>query len=146
MVRTFRTLALFSLLALLGLSSGSAQGSSAPAPAGKTFGPLGELKTSSFVVKLSSNPAPPIRGKDLLEVLIMDASGRPVEGAKVFFDLNMTNMNHGKNVVEASGTGKGHYFGEVRFMMPGPWRVIVRIEAAGHPSEDLRFEFQVNWR
>jgi hypothetical protein len=132
------------LLTLAGIGAGFAQGGSAPASTGKTFGLLGELKTATYVVRLSSDPAPPIRGLDTLEAIITDPSGKAIEGAKITFDLNMTNMNHGKNVVAAAERGKGQYLGEARFMMPGPWRVIVRIEAAGHPSEDLRFEFQVN--
>ncbi|MEI6386870.1 MAG: FixH family protein [Spirochaetota bacterium] len=146
MLKEGKGIALLVLLVSAGLVMGFAQGSSATSTPAKAFGLLGEVKTINYVVRLSSNPAPPIRGLDMLEAIISDPSGKPIEGAKVSFDLNMTNMNHGKNVVMAAAKEQGQYLGEVRFMMPGPWRVIVHIEAAGRPSEDFRFEFKVNWR
>jgi hypothetical protein len=57
----------------------------------------------------------------------------------------MTNMSHGKNVVNANATGDGHYNGNVSFLMPGPWRVIVGIDRSGQTST-VRFDFNVNFK
>jgi len=100
----------------------------------------------NFVVRLSSRPTPPIRGISTLEAAVTDTKGQPVNDAQVLFDLDMTTMSHGKNIVAAAPQGNGRYFGQVRFMMPGPWRVIAVVEQPGHPAEQVRFDFNVNFR
>jgi len=95
------------------------------------------------MVWVFSNPNPPIRGTNTFEALVTDAKGQPVSDAALSFDIDMTNMSHGKNVVTASALGEGRYRGDVHFLMPGPWRVIVGIDRAGQTST-VRFDFMVN--
>lgn len=76
--------------------------------------------------------------------MIFDADGQPVSDAAISFDIDMTNMSHGKNVTAAESLGDGWYSGEVFFLMPGPWRVIVGVERAGETTT-VRFDFMVNW-
>jgi hypothetical protein len=113
---------------------------SAPPP-----GLLGEGRSASYVVRLSSEPVAPVRGKDILRALVTDGTGSTVADAQLSFDLDMIRMSHGKNVVDAVSQGKGLYAGEVHFLMPGLWRVIVRVARPGHDPESLRFEFNVKW-
>ena len=105
---------------------------------------LGGKPSGDRLVWLFSNPNPPVRGDNTFEVLITDANGRPIADATITFDINMTNMNHGKNVVTASPLGEGRYSGVVHFLMAGPWRVIVGIDRAGK-TNTVRFDFTVNW-
>jgi hypothetical protein len=128
----------FSLFALLMLLAGSGRAAAAP-------GPLGETRSANFNVTLSCDPSPPIRGIGTLDAIVTDAAGKPVTDALVSFDLNMTNMNHGKNIVVAVSRGDGHYVGQVRYMMPGPWRVLVHVAPPTQAPEDLRFEFKVRF-
>lgn len=79
----------------------------------------------------------------MLEALVSDADGQPVSDATVAFDLDMTNMSHGKYVVPAVPAGNGRYTGMVFFRMGGPWRVIVSTERPGRPTEQVRFDFAV---
>jgi YtkA-like len=106
---------------------------------------LGGKPSGDLLVWISSNPTQPIRGDNILEALVTDSKGQPITDATVSFDINMTNMNHGKNVVTASSVGGGHYRGNIFFLMPGPWRVIVSVERAGQTST-VRFDFTVNFR
>jgi hypothetical protein len=106
---------------------------------------LGGKQSGELLVWIYGNPNPPIRGANTLEVFVADATGKPITDAKVSFDLDMTNMSHGKNVVTASSLGEGRYNGSVNFLMPGPWRVIVGVDRNGQ-TEKIRFEFNVNWR
>jgi len=124
----------------LPLSTPTANGSLALAP-----GTLGK-KSANFVVRLSSTPTPPVRGISILEAVVTDTKGQPINDAQVSFDLDMTTMSHGKNIVAAAPQGNGRYVGQVRFMMPGPWRVIAVVEQPGHPAEQVRFDFNVNFR
>ena len=106
---------------------------------------LGGKQSDNLLVWIFSDHNPAIRGGNTIEVLVADTNGQPISDAKVSFDLNMTNMNHGKNVVAASSLGEGRYSGEVYFLMPGPWRVIVGIERPGQ-TNTVRFEIMVNLR
>ena len=124
----------------LPLSTPTANGSLALAP-----GTL-EKRSASFVVRLSSNPTPPLRGIGTLEAVVTDTKGQPINDARVSFDLDMTTMSHGKNIVAAAPQGNGRYVGQVRFMMPGPWRAITVVERPGQPAEQVRFDFNVNFR
>jgi hypothetical protein len=103
---------------------------------------LGGKPSDDLLVWIFSNPNPPTRGANTFEAFITDANGQPITDATVTFDINMTNMNHGKNVVTASSLGEGHYSGDVQFLMPGPWRAIVGIERAGQINP-VRFDFMV---
>ena len=94
------------------------------------------------MVWLFSQPAAPARGNDKLDAYVTDAAGQPVTDAKVSFDIDMTNMSHGKDVIAASATGNGHYSGQVFFLMPGPWRVIVTIQRGGQ-EVSARFDFNI---
>jgi hypothetical protein len=105
---------------------------------------LGGKPSGDLLVWLFSNPNPPVRGDNTFEVLITDLNGQPITDATITFDINMTNMNHGKNVVTASSSGEGHYSAVVHFLMSGPWRVIVGIDRAGQ-TDTVRFDFLVGW-
>jgi hypothetical protein len=114
-----------------------------PDPAMTQVPALGGKPSGDLLVWIFSNPTSPIRGNNTFEAFVTDANGQPITDATVTFDINMTNMNHGKNVVTASSLGDGHYSGDVHFLMSGPWRVIVGIERAGQITP-VRFDFMVH--
>ncbi len=109
-----------------------------PAPA------LGGKPSGDLLVWIFSNHTPPVRGVNTFEALVTDSQGQPISDATVSFDIDMTNMSHGKNVMAASSLGNGHYDANVHFLMPGPWRVIVGVRRAGQTST-VRFDFMVSW-
>ncbi len=115
------------------------------APRGTVLG-KGSQQIGDLTVWLSAPARPPVRGQNEIEALVLTSGGQPVTNAKVYFDLDMTNMSHGKNVVAAPHAGEGRYAGSVFFMMPGPWRVIVTIERGGKSVGTARFDFNVNLR
>jgi hypothetical protein len=115
------------------------------APATKQALALGTKQSGNLTVSLSSNPNPPIRGNNIFEALVTDERGQTVPDAKLSFDIDMTNMSHGKDIITASSLGEGHYSGKVYFLMPGPWRLIVNIERGGQAAT-IRFDFNVNWK
>jgi hypothetical protein len=106
---------------------------------------LGGKQNGELYVWIYSNPNPPIRGENVFEAVVTDANGQPVTDAKISFDFDMINMSHGKNIVEATPLGEGHYAGKVHFLMPGPWRVIVAIERSEQTST-IRYDFNVNFQ
>jgi hypothetical protein len=100
------------------------------------------LRAGEYVVWLTSGAAP-TRGVAQLDALVLDKNDQPVTDAAVSFDIDMTNMSHGKTVIKTAAAGDGHYAGQVRFMMSGPWRVIVTIERSNQTPVSARFNFSV---
>ena len=86
---------------------------------------------------------PPVTGVTSVDAYLEGDGGQPIADATVTFDVDMTNMSHGKTLVPTHATGGGHYAGDVHFMMPGPWRIIATIERPGHTPVALRFDFRV---
>ena len=144
----YRSLLIVLVLALIALSG--CAGNSAPKTASAQTlqgqPSLGSKQLNGLTVTLLSSPARPIRGVGTLEAVLMNAQAQPVTDARVSFDIDMTNMSHGKYVVAATQTAQGRYAGQVRFMMPGPWRAIVAIERPGQQPLLVRFDFPVNFR
>lgn len=104
---------------------------------------LGGKKSGDLYVWIYSDPNPPKRGDNSFEAFIADADGQPISEAKISFDVDMTNMSHGKTVIVMTSTGNGHYSGKIHFLMPGPWRIIVGIERQGQTNSSVRFDFNV---
>ena len=115
----------------------------AQAPAGTI---LARQQTATLQAWLSCDPTQPIRGTADMDAYLMDMDGQPVTNAQVTFDIDMTNMSHGKYLAPTEPAGEGHYVGDVHFSMPGPWRIITLIERPGHETATVRFEFSVNRR
>lgn len=114
-----------------------------PAEVKLTGTPLGDgLRAGDYAVWLTSANAPK-RGTAQLDAVVLDKDNQPVTDATVSFDIDMTNMSHGKNVIKTTAAGDGHYAGDVHFMMGGPWRVIVIIERGGQAPVNARFNFNV---
>lgn len=120
-------------------------GPASQAPATTQAPALGTKQGGDLTIRLSSNPTPPIRGNNIFEAIVTDAQGKPVSDAKLSFDIDMTNMSHGKDIITASSLGDGRYSAKVNFLMPGPWRMIVSVDRAGQTNK-VRFDFNVNWR
>jgi hypothetical protein len=105
--------------------------------------PLGDgQRVGDYTVWLTSATVP-TRGVAQLEAVVLDKENKPVTDATVSFDVDMTNMSHGKNVLQTNPMDAGHYTGNVRFMMGGPWRVIVVIQRPNQTPVSARFNFNV---
>jgi copper(I)-binding protein len=111
------------------------------APDGPT---LADVQNGGLHGWLASTPQPPARGDATIDAYLVTDDGQPVEDATITFDIDMTNMSHGKYLAPATATGGGHYAGNVHFSMGGPWRLIAIVERPGQESVNLRFEFNVD--
>jgi hypothetical protein len=77
-----------------------------------------------------------LQSYDLL-VTLTDASGQPIDGASVYFDLDMPTMPMDNNHPIAEPLGGGRYQAKALFTMEGEWRTTVRAKVAGkeHAAE-----------
>jgi hypothetical protein len=78
-------------------------------------------------ISLSTDPDPLRPGKATFIISVKDAAGKPVDNAKVFFDLNMTAMNMGTQRGDAISQGNGAYAASGNMSMRGPWRVSTKV-------------------
>ncbi len=86
--------------------------------------------------ELTTNPSPPHKGKNGIQVTLASADGKPLSGAKVsvrFFvpamaEMGMAAMNAMAQLAEQ---GNGTYRGEVELASGGTWQVTVSVEQGG---------------
>ena len=83
--------------------------------------------TGSEAVSLTTNPNPLQMGPATFIIDVKDKSGKPVDNATVFFDLNMTAMNMWTQQGNATSQGNGKYAASGGMSMRGPWRVSTKI-------------------
>src|SRR5262249_9114577 len=127
-MKTHSCLLLLSLLAAAGCSR-------PPAPATTTAGDLG--------VRLALDPDPPTTGDNALLVTLTDASGKPVDGARLAFQYDMPAMGampEMKGGGEVKPEGQGRYLIVYPLTMLGDWTLIVGIEAPGHPRSQIKLK------
>ena len=117
------------LLSLLGATACS----KTPTPPTTTAGDLN--------VALALDPDPPTTGDNALLVTLRDASGKPVEGARLGFEYDMPAMGampEMKGGGETKSLGQGRYRVAYPLQMNGDWTLTLGIEAPGHPPARVR--------
>lgn len=93
-------------------------------------------------ISLLTNPNPPRLGQTTLIITVKDKNNRPVDNAKVFFDLNMTTMNMGTQQGNATSQGNGQYGATGSLSMGGPWAVRTKVTMPG--GEIINKDFTIN--
>jgi len=86
--------------------------------------------------ELTTDPSPPHKGKNRLQVKLTAPDGKPLSGAKVtvrFFMPGMPEMGMAEMNVTAqlSDQGNGTYAGEAELGSGGTWQVTISAEQAG---------------
>ncbi|MEI8308509.1 MAG: FixH family protein [Chloroflexales bacterium] len=90
---------------------------------------------------LDSQSAPRKNTTQHLRITLVDADGRPVENANIYFDMtmNMLCLSDGKPV--ANAVGRGGYEVDVVYVMAGDWKVTA---VATLGDRDLRATFPIH--
>lgn len=78
-------------------------------------------------ISLTTDPNPLQPGPATFIIDVKDKTGKPVDNATVFFDLNMTTMNMGTQQGNAISQGNGRYVASGKMSMRGPWRVATKV-------------------
>ncbi|HEU5086112.1 MAG TPA: FixH family protein [Roseiflexaceae bacterium] len=77
----------------------------------------------------------PINREQEMTITLMDASGKPVDGAIVALDLVMPAMPMGQNKPLADPLGGGRYRVRAAYSMLGDWKTTVRATINGKAYE-----------
>jgi len=84
-------------------------------------------KVGNLQVSLTTDPNPLRMGQATFIIDVKERSGKPVDNANVFFDLNMTAMNMGTQQGNATAQGNGQYAATGKMTMQGPWKVTTKV-------------------
>lgn len=113
-----------------------------PTPLASAAGPaIQEKRVGDLVVAVFPAADAAKVGESAIRVRVRDAGGAPVEKAKVSFNYTMDMPGMAIESAEAKEIGDGVYEGMAKFMMGGPWGLVVQIDRPGKPT--LREKFTV---
>lgn len=95
-------------------------------------------------IQVESDPSPAGVGDAELVFIITDASGNPVEGARVDVSADHTDMSGMGMSGAATNQGSGRYSINANFSMTGNWKltVYVRNDSGLDYKEDIDFKVQ----
>lgn len=94
-------------------------------------------------ISLTTDPNPLQMGPATFMIEVKDKEGKPVDNAKVFFDLNMTAMNMGTQQGNATAQGNGQYAATGTMTMRGPWRVRTSVTMPDGSTKNKDFTVNV---
>ena len=108
---------------------------------------LSKQTASAMSVKvMSATPAPPAKLTNELTLQLLDAAGRPVDGATISVVPFMPDHGHG-SAVKPAVTPKGGGVYDVTNLydpLPGLWRVTVTVQMPNVAAQDVAFSFCID--
>lgn len=107
------------------------------AACGSVETPVDTTSSKQVTIKVDTNPSPAMTGDIELMFTITDASGAPIEGAKVDISADHTDMMGMGMSGAATDQGGGQYSIKAGFSMSGNWKltVYVRKDALDYKEE-----------
>jgi hypothetical protein len=85
----------------------------------------------SAVMKAHIEQRPVAGGLTTIDLHLSDPQGLPIDGASVFSQAQMTNMQMGTKQSGVKYMGQGNYTVQLQFTMTGPWLITVQAHADG---------------
>lgn len=89
--------------------------------------PASSSGNGEVAIVLETDPSPPTMGDVELIILVTDAQGNPLEGAKVDVGADHTDMSGMGMHGPASEQGDGRYAIKANFSMTGNWKITVYV-------------------
>lgn len=86
----------------------------------------GGTSQDGFAVNMTVQPAQPTVGDGALIISIRDEAGRPVEGAQLTVEGNMSHAGMKPSFGRVTGGGDGQYAVAITWTMAGDWYVDIR--------------------
>jgi hypothetical protein len=106
-----------------------------------------ETSTGALSIKLmEATPAPPQKQSNALVLQVVDAAGKPVDGATLSVTPFMPDHGHGSSVKPTvTPMGGGVYdVANVYLPMPGLWRLTVTVQMPNVAAQDAAFQFCID--
>ena len=108
-----------------------------------TLSPSESAAGTNGEISLSTDPSPLRPGRATFMIDVKDENGKPVDGATVSFDINMTSMNMGTQRGTATSQGNGRYSAMGNMSMRGPWKVATSVKMPDGSTQSKDFTVNV---
>jgi hypothetical protein len=82
---------------------------------------------STVAIDCAISPQPVRIGPAILNVKLRDAAGKPVAGARVNVEADMSHPGMAPLFADAKEIAAGQYQGALEFAMPGDWFVLIHV-------------------
>jgi hypothetical protein len=94
---------------------------------------------SQVTVEHTISPDPPQVGSTAVAVRLTDRAGKPVSGARITLEADMSHPGMAPVFEEANETEPGQYQAHLRFGMAGDWVVLLHIRLPGGHTLERQF-------
>jgi hypothetical protein len=82
---------------------------------------------SAVSIDYAISPQPARIGPSILDLKLRDAAGKPVAGARVNLEADMSHPGMAPLFADAKEIAAGQYQGALEFAMPGDWFVLIHV-------------------
>jgi len=79
-------------------------------------------------------------GASVITVVVADAEGKAISGARVSVEGDMTHAGMGPVIAEAKEIGPGRYQAPFEFSMGGDWVIVVHVRLLSGQTAERQFE------
>jgi hypothetical protein len=86
------------------------------------------------------SPEPPTIGAATLILKLADSAAKPVSGARITVEADMSHPGMAPVFEEASETGPGQYQAHLKFPMAGDWVVLLHVQLPGGQRLERQFD------
>jgi hypothetical protein len=101
------------------------------------------IDASSLVtVEHTISPDPPRVGPAKVVLRVMDRDGKPISGARIELEADMSHAGMAPVLEETKETRPGEYQADVKFGMAGDWIVLLHVRLPG--AQTLERQFNVS--
>jgi membrane fusion protein, copper/silver efflux system len=94
------------------------------------------------VVEHAISPEPPQVGAATVTLRLADAGAKPVSGARITLEADMSHAGMAPVFEEAKETEPGQYQAQLRFAMAGDWVILLHVQLQG--GQRLERQFNVD--
>jgi hypothetical protein len=90
-------------------------------------------------VEHAISPEPPTVGPATITVKLADAAAKPVSGAQVTLEAEMSHAGMAPVFQKALETGPGQYQAHLTFAMAGDWVILLHVQLPGGKTLERQF-------
>lgn len=95
--------------------------------------------SSAVTVEHAISPEPPKVGPVTVVLRLADTTARPVSGARITVEADMSHAGMAPVFEEASEIGPGKYQAHLKFAMAGDWVVLLHVRLPGGQTLERQF-------
>jgi hypothetical protein len=96
--------------------------------------------SATVTIQHEISPQPARVGAATVVLKVADAAGKPVAGAHIAMEADMTHAGMSPQFAGAKETGSGRYDGQLQFPMAGDWVILLHVTLPGGRKLEQQFD------